>query len=143
MVIPAQPNNSTYHDGILDVAAYVNDPCGTLGTCNLTLTGSLGSSVTVTLPPAGYRTNGSFGSGLAGTAREARAARPVGSPGMLCLERQIKARGPVNYYPLCPRHPRAADPARSSPSPDRRRTVSRPGSVKGCPALRLLPEWTE
>jgi hypothetical protein len=54
LVIPAQPNNSTYHDGILDVAAYVNDPCGTLGTCNLTLTDSLRSSVTVTLPPAGY-----------------------------------------------------------------------------------------
>jgi hypothetical protein len=54
LVIPAQPNTSTWHDGILTLAAYVIDPCGDLGTCNLTLTDSLGSSVTLTLPPAKY-----------------------------------------------------------------------------------------
>jgi hypothetical protein len=54
LVIPAQPNRSTWHDGILTLAAYVNDPCGLLGTCNITLHDSLGSSVTITLPPAPY-----------------------------------------------------------------------------------------
>jgi predicted GIY-YIG superfamily endonuclease len=38
-------------------------------------------------------------------------------PGTLRLERQIKDRGPVNYCPVCPRRPRAADRARSSPIP--------------------------
>jgi hypothetical protein len=41
----------------------------------------------------------------------------VWRPGTLRLERQIKARGPVNYCPLCPRRSRAADRARSSPIP--------------------------
>jgi hypothetical protein len=54
LVIPAQPNNSSWKDGILTLAAYVIDPCGDLNSCNLTLTDSLGSSVTVTLPPANY-----------------------------------------------------------------------------------------
>jgi hypothetical protein len=54
LVIPAQPNTSTWKDGYLALAAYVNDPCGDLGTCNITLKDSLGSSVTVTLPPAKY-----------------------------------------------------------------------------------------
>jgi hypothetical protein len=39
-------------------------------------------------------------------------------PGTLRLERQIKARGPVNYCPLCPGAPRAADRARFSPIPE-------------------------
>jgi Putative Ig domain len=54
LVIPAQPNNSTWKDGILTLAAYVNDPCGALNSCNITLKDSLGSSVTITLPPAKY-----------------------------------------------------------------------------------------
>jgi hypothetical protein len=54
LVIPAQANNSTWKDGILTLAAYVIDPCGDLGTCNITLKDSFGSSVTLTLPPAGY-----------------------------------------------------------------------------------------
>ena len=54
LVIPAQPNNSTWKDGYLALAAYVNDPCGDLNSCNITLKDSLGSSVTITLPPAKY-----------------------------------------------------------------------------------------
>jgi hypothetical protein len=61
LVIPAQPNNSTWptvggptKDGYLALAAYVNDPCGILNSCNITLKDSLGSSVTITLPPAPY-----------------------------------------------------------------------------------------
>ena len=54
LVIPAQPNNSTWKDGYLALAAYVNDPCGELNSCNITLKDSLGSSVTITLPPAKY-----------------------------------------------------------------------------------------
>jgi hypothetical protein len=54
LVIPAQPNNSTWHDGILALAAYVIDPCGDLNSCNITLKDSLGSSVTITLPPSTY-----------------------------------------------------------------------------------------
>jgi hypothetical protein len=38
-------------------------------------------------------------------------------PGTLRLERQIKACGPVNYCPLCPRRPHTADRARSCPIP--------------------------
>jgi hypothetical protein len=53
-VIPAQPNTSTWDDGILALSAHVNDPCGTTNSCNITLKDSLGSSVTVTLPPAKY-----------------------------------------------------------------------------------------
>jgi Putative Ig domain len=54
LVIPAQANTSTWNDGILTLSAHVNDPCGTLNSCNITLTDSLGSSVTLTLPPAKY-----------------------------------------------------------------------------------------
>ena len=54
LVIPAQANKSTWNDGILTLAAYVIDPCGDLNSCNITLKDSLGSSVTLTLPPAGY-----------------------------------------------------------------------------------------
>jgi len=54
LVIPAQPNNSAWHDGFLALTAYVADPCGTLNSCQITLKDSLGSSVTVTLPPAKY-----------------------------------------------------------------------------------------
>jgi hypothetical protein len=54
LVIAAQPNNSSWHDGILALAAYVNDPCGDLNSCSLTVKDSLGSSVTLTLPPAPY-----------------------------------------------------------------------------------------
>jgi hypothetical protein len=54
LVIPAQPNNSAWNDGYLAVTASVNDPCGALNSCNITLKDSLGSSVTVTLPPAKY-----------------------------------------------------------------------------------------
>ena len=52
LVIPAQPNNSAWHDGFLALTAYVADPCGALNSCQITLKDSLGSSVTVTLPPA-------------------------------------------------------------------------------------------
>ena len=54
LVIPAQPNNSAWHDGFLALTASVADPCGTLNSCQITLKDSLGSSVTVTLPPAKY-----------------------------------------------------------------------------------------
>ena len=54
LVIPAQPNNSAWHDGFLALTANVADPCGTLNACQITLKDSLGSSVTVTLPPAKY-----------------------------------------------------------------------------------------
>jgi hypothetical protein len=54
LVIPAQPNNSTWKDGILALSANVNDPCGALNSCNITLKDNLGSSVTITLPPAKY-----------------------------------------------------------------------------------------
>ena len=54
LVIAAQPNNSSWHDGILALTAAVADPCGTLNSCSITLKDSLGSAVTVTLPPAKY-----------------------------------------------------------------------------------------
>jgi hypothetical protein len=54
LVIPAQPNRSAWNDGYLALTAAVNDPCGALNACNITVTDSLGSSVTVTLPPAKY-----------------------------------------------------------------------------------------
>jgi len=41
-------------DGFVALTAAVRDPCGTLNSCSLTVTDSLGSSVTVTLPPARY-----------------------------------------------------------------------------------------
>jgi hypothetical protein len=55
VLIPAAPNNnSTWDDGLLILSAHLNDPCGALSSCNLSLTDSLGSSVTITLPPAKY-----------------------------------------------------------------------------------------
>jgi hypothetical protein len=54
LVVPAQPNTSIWKDGYLALDAYVNDRCGGLNSCNITLKDSLGSSVTVTLPPAKY-----------------------------------------------------------------------------------------
>ena len=52
------------------------------------------------------------------------------------MERQIKARGPVNYCLLCHRPRAPLTVPDLPPSPDRRRTLSRPGSVKGCPKGR-------
>jgi hypothetical protein len=52
------------------------------------------------------------------------------------LEHQIKARGPVNYCPLCPGARAPLTVPAPAPSPDRRRTSSRPGSVKGRPKGR-------
>ena len=54
LLIPAQANGSAWDDGLLALTASVPDPCGTLNSCNITLKDSLGSSVTVTLPPAKY-----------------------------------------------------------------------------------------
>ena len=53
-LISNQPNYSTADDGTLALHYHGNDPCGALNSCNLTVTNSLGSSVTVTLPPATY-----------------------------------------------------------------------------------------
>jgi hypothetical protein len=54
VIIPAQPNGWAAHDGFLELAAYANDPCGITHSCNVTVTDSLGSSATVTVPPSGY-----------------------------------------------------------------------------------------
>jgi len=54
LLIPAQPNNGLSDDGVLALTVHGNDPCGALSSCNLTVNDSLGSSVTVTLPPAKY-----------------------------------------------------------------------------------------
>jgi hypothetical protein len=54
LIIPAQPNRRASDDGSLELIASVPDPCGTTHSCNLTMKDSLGSSVTVTLPPARY-----------------------------------------------------------------------------------------
>jgi hypothetical protein len=55
VLIPAAPNNnSTWDDGLLILSAHLNDPCGALNSCSLTLADSLGSSVTIILPPAKY-----------------------------------------------------------------------------------------
>ncbi len=54
LIIPAQANGSAWDDGYLALTGAVPDPCGTLNSCNITLKDSLGSSVTVTLPPATY-----------------------------------------------------------------------------------------
>jgi hypothetical protein len=55
LLIPAQANNTgTWDDGLLALTAHINDPCGTTHSCDITLKDSLGSSVTVTLPPAKY-----------------------------------------------------------------------------------------
>lgn len=53
VVIPAQSNNAS-PDGSIGLSANINDPCGAENSCNLTVTDSLGSSVTVTLGPAKY-----------------------------------------------------------------------------------------
>ena len=52
-LIAPQPIRSTWNDGYLALTA-VTDPCGTNNSCNIAVTGSLGSAVTVTLPPATY-----------------------------------------------------------------------------------------
>ena len=54
LIIPAQPNRGTANDGFLLLSRSVADPCGTINSCNLTVTDSLGSSVTITLGPAKY-----------------------------------------------------------------------------------------
>jgi hypothetical protein len=53
-LIPAQANTSTWNDGLLALSSHINDPCGAENSCDITLKDSLGSSVTVTLPPATY-----------------------------------------------------------------------------------------
>jgi hypothetical protein len=53
VIIPAQPNNGSLKDGILDLGEHPDDPCGE-AFCSLTVTDSLGSSATVTLPPPIY-----------------------------------------------------------------------------------------
>jgi len=53
-LISNQPNYSSADDGALALHYHGNDPCGVLNSCNLTVTNSLGSSVTVTLPPGKY-----------------------------------------------------------------------------------------
>ena len=54
LLIPAQPNLGASDDGFLALGARVADPCGTTNSCNVTVTDNLGSSVTVTVPPAKY-----------------------------------------------------------------------------------------
>jgi hypothetical protein len=54
LLIPAQANTSTWDDGLLALDVHINDPCGAENSCSITLKDSLGSSVTVTLPPAKY-----------------------------------------------------------------------------------------
>ena len=53
-LVSNQPNLSTADDGVLDIPHHGNDPCGVLNSCDLTVTNSLGSSVTVILPPGKY-----------------------------------------------------------------------------------------
>jgi hypothetical protein len=52
VVIPAQANSAS-QDGLLTLTEHPDDPCGE-HSCNLTVTDSLGSSVTVILPPPTY-----------------------------------------------------------------------------------------
>ena len=52
LVIPAQANSAS-QDDLLALSEHPNDPCGETS-CNLTVTDSLGSSVTVTVPPPTY-----------------------------------------------------------------------------------------
>jgi hypothetical protein len=54
LLIGPQPNTGLADDGVLALTAHLNDPCGANSSCNLTVTDSLGSAVTVTLPPAKY-----------------------------------------------------------------------------------------
>ena len=53
-LISNRPNYSIADDGFLELNYHSNDPCGALNSCNLTVTDNLGSSVTVTFPPASY-----------------------------------------------------------------------------------------
>jgi hypothetical protein len=53
-LITPQPIGSTWNDGFFALTAAVTDPCGTNNSCNIAVTGSLESAVTVTLPPATY-----------------------------------------------------------------------------------------
>ena len=53
-LVSNQANLSTADDGVLDIPHHGNDPCGVLNSCDLTVTNSLGSSVTVILPPGKY-----------------------------------------------------------------------------------------
>ena len=53
-LVSNQPNLSTANDGVLDITHHGNDPCGVLNSCDLTVTNSLGSSVTIVLPPGKY-----------------------------------------------------------------------------------------
>jgi hypothetical protein len=54
VVIPSQANSGTGDDGMLALSAAIPDPCGRNNSCRVTLTDSIGSSVTVTVPPATY-----------------------------------------------------------------------------------------
>ena len=54
MLIPSQANKAFLDDGLLALDAHINDPCGALNSCSITVKDSLGSSVAVTLPPAKY-----------------------------------------------------------------------------------------
>jgi Putative Ig domain len=54
VIIPAQPNRGASDDGFLALTAGVPDPCGTTHSCSVTVTDSLGSSVTATVPPTKY-----------------------------------------------------------------------------------------
>jgi hypothetical protein len=53
VIIPAQPNNGTMKDGILELTEHLDDPCGQTS-CSLTVTDSLGLSATVTVPSPIY-----------------------------------------------------------------------------------------
>ena len=53
VIIAATPNNGTLDDGILVLTEHPDDPCGE-ASCSLTVTDSLGSSATVTLPRPTY-----------------------------------------------------------------------------------------
>ena len=53
MIIPAQPNDRTMNDGTLELTEHPDDPCGQTS-CSLTVTDSLGSSATITIPPPIY-----------------------------------------------------------------------------------------
>jgi hypothetical protein len=53
LIIPARSNSGSLN-GFLQLSAAVPDPCGTNNSCSLTVRDSLGSSATVTLPPAKY-----------------------------------------------------------------------------------------
>jgi len=54
VIIPAQPNRGASDDGFLALTAAVPDPCGLSNSCDVTVSDSLGSSVTVIVPPAKY-----------------------------------------------------------------------------------------